>query len=102
MLQCVCVYLKCPDINKQNNKKGKKKCQNLKIKLVDVKIVLVCTITKIVKKIKNHIVKNKKTPPVWAVFYSVVQFNFIISAICCCFAIVRADGTAHGSHSRLV
>lgn len=96
------VYIKSVRTSINNINKRKKICQNLKIKRVVVKIVLVCTWARTVRKIKSQIVINNKKTAQSGGFYSAVQFVFIISAICCCLAIARADGTAHGSHSRLV
>lgn len=39
---------------------------------------------------------------IFGIYFLLEQFCFIISAICWFFAISRADGMAHGSHSRLV
>ena len=54
------VYIKSVRTSINNINKRKKICQNLKIKRVVVKIVLVCTWARTVRKIKSQIVINNK------------------------------------------
>ena len=72
-------YLYIINVRTKINKttKKEKKCQNLKVKLVAVKIVLVCMKIKSARKIKSHIATSKST----AQTGGFIDMNFMLARI---------------------